>query len=140
MYLPGSKILATGDVLVSPEDGNGPPPWTTQSYSITPWLESFRRFDALDLAAIVPGQGPAMHDKTYLRRTIRLYAAVIDQVRAALAQGAVSLKAVQAAVNVDAIGREYGPDGKLSEEFHPWLLLFTKKVAQEALDGAISER
>ena len=98
MYLPGSKILATGDVLVSPEDGNGPPPWTTQSYSIT------------------------------------------DQVRAALAQGAVSLKAVQAAVNVDAIGREYSADGKLSDEFHPWLLLFTKKVAQEALDGAISER
>jgi glyoxylase-like metal-dependent hydrolase (beta-lactamase superfamily II) len=26
LYLPGSRILVTGDVLVSPEDGKGPPP------------------------------------------------------------------------------------------------------------------
>jgi cyclase len=31
LYLPAEKVLVTGDVLVSPEDGNGPPPWTTNS-------------------------------------------------------------------------------------------------------------
>ncbi|MEP6767221.1 MAG: MBL fold metallo-hydrolase [Acidobacteriota bacterium] len=136
LYLPASKILVMGDVLVSPEDGQGPPPWTTNSWAVTPWLDSLRRLEALDARAIVPGQGPAMRDKTYLRRTIQLFAAVIDQVHAALGRGIVRLKDVQAAVNVDAIGREYGANGTLSEDFHPWLESFTKKAMQEALDGA----
>ena len=110
LYLPGSRVLATGDVLVSPEDGHGPPPWTTNSWAITPWLESFRRLDALDLAAIVPGQGPVMHDKTYLRRTIELYAAILDQVHAALERGLVTQDEVRAAVDVDRIGLAYTPD------------------------------
>ena len=43
LYLPADKILVTGDVLVSPPDGEGPPPWTTNSYAIAPWLASLRR-------------------------------------------------------------------------------------------------
>jgi cyclase len=136
LYLPGSKILATGDVLVSPEDGHGPPPWTTNSWAITPWLETFRRLDALDVAAIVPGQGPVMHDKTYLRRTIELYAAIIDQVHAALERGLATLEEVQAAVDVDRIGLAYSPDTGLSEGFHGWVGRLSKKVMQESLDGA----
>jgi glyoxylase-like metal-dependent hydrolase (beta-lactamase superfamily II) len=140
LYLPGEKILATGDVLVSPEDGKGPPPWTTNSYSVTPWLETLRRLDSLDLVAIVPGQGPTMHDKTYLRRTIELFAAVIDQVHAALERGTVALDKVQAAVNVDVIGAAYIPGAPPSEDFHRWVANFSKKAMQEALDGAIGER
>jgi glyoxylase-like metal-dependent hydrolase (beta-lactamase superfamily II) len=121
MYLPAEKVLAMGDVLVSPEDGNGPPPWTTNSYAVTPWLESLRKLDALDAKAIVPGQGPAMHDKAYLRRTIALFAAVIDQVHAALEKGTVKLEEVQKAVDVDGIGREYTPGAPLAEDFHPWV-------------------
>jgi glyoxylase-like metal-dependent hydrolase (beta-lactamase superfamily II) len=48
LYLPAEKILVTGDVLVSPPDGQGPPPWTTNSYAIRPWLASLRRLDAFD--------------------------------------------------------------------------------------------
>jgi cyclase len=136
LYLPGDKVLVTGDVLVSPEDGNGPPPWTTNSYSVTPWLKDLRRLEALEAAVIVPGQGPVLHDKTYLRRTIQLFAAVIDQVQAALGRGVARLKEVQAAVHVDDIGRAYAPDGKLSEDFPEWLADFSKKAMQEALDGA----
>jgi hypothetical protein len=76
---------------------------------VTPWLESLRRLEALDPAVIVPGQGPVMHDKSYLERTIELFAAVIDQVHAALERELVTLKDVQAAVNVDRIGIEYAP-------------------------------
>jgi glyoxylase-like metal-dependent hydrolase (beta-lactamase superfamily II) len=137
LYLPGHKILVTGDALVSPEDGKGPPPWTTNSYSVTPWLESLRRLDALDVDAIVPGQGPVMHDRTYLRRTIELFAAVIDQVHAALERGAVALDQVQAAVNVDAIGLAYAPGSPLNGDFHRWVATFSKKALQEALDGAM---
>ena len=136
LYLPGSRVLVTGDVLVSPEDGQGPPPWTTNSYSVTPWLESLRRLEGLDARAIVPGQGPVMRDKAYLHRTIALFAAVITQVQAGLERGLVTLKEVQAAVDVDRIGREYTPGGPLSEDFHPWVATFAKKAMQEALDGA----
>lgn len=135
LYLPGHKVLVTGDALVSPEDGKGSPPWTTTSYSITPWLESLRRLEALDADVIVPGQGPAMHDKAYLRRTIRLFAAVLEQVHAALGRGLVRLSQVQAAVNVDGIGAEYTPGAPLSEDFHPVVANLVKKAMQEALDG-----
>lgn len=136
LYLPGERILVTGDVLVSPEDGNGPPPWTTNSYAVTPWLESLRRLEALDVKVIVPGQGPAMHDKSYLVRTVALFASIIDQVHAGLERGLVKLKEVQAAVDVDEIGRGYSPGAALSEEFHLVVGFFAKKAMQEALDGA----
>ena len=58
LYLPAEKILVTGDVLVSPPDGQGPPPWTTNWYAIAPWLASLRRLETFDAHVIVPGQGP----------------------------------------------------------------------------------
>jgi glyoxylase-like metal-dependent hydrolase (beta-lactamase superfamily II) len=136
LYLPGQKVLVTGDVLVSPEDGVGPPPWTTSSYSVTPWLESLRRMEALDVNAIVPGQGPVMRDKTYLRRTIQLWAAILDQVHAALERGLFKLSEVQAAVNVDRIGKEYAPGAPLTADFPLVVANLVKKAMQEALDGA----
>ena len=136
LYMPGSKVLATGDVLVSPENGQGPPPWTTNSYAITPWIGSLRRLEALDTRAVIPGQGPVMHDETYLRRTIELFSAVVGQVHKALESGRVRLEDVQAAVNVDAIGREYTPGAELGENFHTWVATLARKAMQEALDGA----
>ena len=120
LYLPAEKILVTGDVLVNQEEGNGPPPWTTNSYAITPWLESLRGLAALDVNVIVPGQGPAFHDKAYLELTIELFAAILDQVHAALERGLVTLDDVQAAVNVDAIGKGYTPGQAPGESFHRW--------------------
>ena len=110
------------------------------SYAISSWLESLRRLDALDVNAIVPGQGPAMHDKAYLRRTIELLAAIIDQVHASLDRGLVKLSQVQAAVNVDKIGLSYAPGTPLSEDFRIVVPLFAKKAMQEALDGGADEK
>jgi len=135
LYLPGSRLLATGDVLVSPEDGHGPPPWTTNSYSVTPWLETLRRLESLDLAAVVPGQGPVMHDRAYLHRTAELFAGVIGQVQTALERGAVRFEDVRKAVDVDRIGAEYTPGAPLAPGFHDWVDRFSKKAMQEALDG-----
>ncbi|HJT17933.1 MAG TPA: MBL fold metallo-hydrolase [Thermoanaerobaculia bacterium] len=141
LFLPAEKIVVTGDVLVSPEDGHGPPPWTTTSYAVSRWLDSLHRLDALDAAVIVPGQGPAMHDKTYLRRTIRLFSAVIDQVHAALAAGLATLPEVRKAVNVDSIGLDYMPGGTaLNDDFHLFVSSLVKKTMQDSLDGAINEK
>jgi glyoxylase-like metal-dependent hydrolase (beta-lactamase superfamily II) len=135
LLLPKERILVTGDVLVSPEDGEGPPPWTTNS-AVTSWLDSLRRLEALDAIVIVPGQGPAMHDKSYLRRTIALISAVIDQVHAALAQGTVKLKDVQAAIHVDDLARSFTPGKPLSEDYPLMLQFLVKKALAESLDGA----
>jgi glyoxylase-like metal-dependent hydrolase (beta-lactamase superfamily II) len=137
LYLPAEQLLVTGDVLVSPESGDGPPPWTTNSYSIAPWLASLRSFEALDVKVIVPGQGPAFHDKAYLKLTADLFASIIAQVHAALERGVFSLEEVQAAVNVDSIGRKYPPGAAaVSAPFKRLVATLVRKVYQESLDGA----
>ena len=135
LYLPAEKILVTGDVLVAPERGEGPPPWTTNSFAITPWLESLRAMEALDVTTIVPGQGKAFRDKAYLQLTIEVFAAIIDQVHAALERGVVGVDAVIAAVDVDALGRRYTPNAPLSSNFKPWVGALARRVYQESLDG-----
>jgi glyoxylase-like metal-dependent hydrolase (beta-lactamase superfamily II) len=138
LYLPKEKILVTGDVLVSQEDGQGPPPWTTNSYKISPWLASLRTLSTLDLNVIVPGQGPAMRDKTYLMLTIDLFASTLAQVHSALESGKVTLAEVTSAVNLDSLGARYTP-GVAKPTWDDWPLwkkYFLEKVYQESLDGA----
>lgn len=135
LYLPAEKIMVTGDVLVAPESGEGPPPWTTNSFSITPWLESLRAMEALEVTTIVPGQGKAFRDKAYLQLTIEVFTAIIDQVHSALERGVVGVDAVIAAVDVDALGRRYTPNAPLGPNFKPWVAGLTRKVYQESLDG-----
>lgn len=140
LYLPAERVLVMGDVLVSPETGEGPPSWTTNSYAIAAWLKSLRAAEALEAFVVVPGQGGAFRDKEYLRLTIELFASITEQVDAALRRGLVTLSEVQAAVNVDAIGRKYRRDGTLTPDFPGLVKMIAKKVHQEALDGAASAR
>ena len=136
LYLPGEKILVMGDALVTQEEGNGPPPWTTNSYAITPWLNSLRGLERLDANIVVPGQGPVFRDKVYLKLTGDLFESIIAQVHAALERGLVPLSEVQAVVNVDAIGRQYSPG--LTEpdpRFRALVSALVRKVHQESLDG-----
>lgn len=138
LYLPAEKILVTGDVFVRPESGDGPPPWTTNSYAITPWLASLRQFEAMDARIIVPGQGPAQYDKASLELTADAFAAILDQVHAALERGVFRLDDVQAAVDVDAIGVQFTPGATTpSEGFKRWVATVVRKVLQESLDGVI---
>jgi glyoxylase-like metal-dependent hydrolase (beta-lactamase superfamily II) len=138
LYLPAEKLLVTGDVLASPEDGSGPPPWTTNSYAIRPWLDSLRRLDALDAVIIVPGQGPAMRDESYLRLTVELFTSVVSQVDAALVRGLFKVDEVVGAVDLDAIGKRY-PGGRVGPDT-PFGLMsanLVRKALQEALDGGV---
>ena len=136
LYLPAEKILVMGDALVTQEEGNGPPPWTTTSYAITPWLNSLRGLERLDATIVVPGQGPAFHDKAYLRLTGDLFESIIGQVHAALERGLVTLAEVQAAVNVDSIGRRYTPNATEPDpRFRSLVSALVRKVHQESLDG-----
>jgi cyclase len=138
LYLPAEKILVTGDVLVSPEDGQGPPPWTTNSYAISPWLTSLRRLEAFDAGVIVPGQGPPMRDKAYLRLTVQWFAGIVDGVQRALERGIYKADDIVAAVNLDAIGRQF-PKGRTGPDtpFGAVTARLVRKAAQEALDGIV---
>jgi len=136
LYLPAEKILVMGDALVTQEEGNGPPPWTTNSYAITPWLNSLRGLERLDAGIVVPGQGPAFRDKAYLKLTGDLFASIISQVHAALQRGLVPLSEVQAVVNVDSIGRLYTPNATEPDpRLRALVSALVRKVHQEALDG-----
>ena len=138
LYLPGERILVTGDVLVRQETGVGAQPWTTNSYKITPWLVSLRALEALDAGIIVPGQGPELRDKAYLRLTIAMYEAIIRQVHAALERGAVRLDQVQAAVKLDDIREQFTRgDATQNARFDQMVLSLIRKVAQEARDGIV---
>ncbi|HUQ83368.1 MAG TPA: MBL fold metallo-hydrolase [Gemmatimonadaceae bacterium] len=138
LYLPGEKILVMGDALVTQEEGNGPPPWTTNSYAITPWRNSLRGLERLDAGIVVPGQGPAFRDKAYLKLTGDLFDAIITQVHGALERGIVKLADVQAVVNVDSIGRQYSPNATAPDpRFRSLVSALVRKVHQESLDGVV---
>lgn len=120
------------------EDAEGVQPWTTNSYQISPWLASLKRLEALDLATIVPGQGPAMRDEEFLRNTIAMYEAIITQVHAALERGVVRLADVQAAVRLDEIRQRFTKgDATLDAEFRRVAAGLIAKVFQEAHDGVV---
>ena len=74
--VPDAKVVMTGDVLVFPF------PFATQSY-IGEWARVLHRVDAMDVSAIVPGHGPVMHDKDYLRLIAGLMESIDAQVAAA---------------------------------------------------------
>ena len=136
LYLPRERILVTGDALVRREDGTGAQPWTTNSYKISAWLMSLRFMEGLDAGVIVPGQGPALRDKTYLRTTIALYESIIRQVHAALERGATRMDQVQSAVKLDDIRQQFTQgDSALNARFDALAAALIRKVAQEARDG-----
>ena len=140
LFLPREKIVVTGDVLVSPPDGQGAPPWTTNSYAIAPWLASLRRLQALDVTTIVPGQGPVFRDKRYLTITADLYESITKQVHAALERGVFKVDEVRKAVDVDNIGRQY-PGGAVGpgSRFDQLVTSLTRKILQESLDGIVRQ-
>jgi glyoxylase-like metal-dependent hydrolase (beta-lactamase superfamily II) len=136
LYLPAEKVLVMGDALVTQEDGDGPPAWTTSSFAVTPWLNSLRSLERLDAKVVVPGQGPAFHDKTYLKLTGDLFESIIAQVHAALERGLVSVSDVQAVIDVDSIGRRFSPNATDPDpRFRALVSALVRKVHQEALDG-----
>ena len=138
LYLPKEKMLITGDVLVRAEDGRGAQPWTTNSYKISPWLESLKHMERLDVNVIVPGQGPALFDKIYLRNTIALYESIIRQVRAASSRGQFRMSELLAAVDLKEIRTRFtADDPALNARFDPMAAALIRKAYQEAHDGLL---
>ena len=92
VYVPDQKFMATGDVVVWPT------PYAINSY-IGSWISVMDKLLAMDVSTIVPGHGPAMHDKRYMQTERRLLADLNDQVKGAVAQG-LSLDETKKKVNL----------------------------------------
>lgn len=135
LYLPKEKLLLTGDLIVYPVT------WTTQSYQITPWMNSLKMLSRMDVNVIIPGHGPALRDKNYLNLVAELFDSAVTQVRAALEQGNVTAEDVKKVVNFDAIRVKFTKDDKdLNSAFQGTVNSLVDKVYLEARDGMRSRR
>ena len=79
-YLPDSKTLLTGDLVVFPF------PFATEPY-VTEWAAVMRRIEAMDVTRIVPGHGPVMNDKQYVRNVAEVLESISSQATAAYQPG-----------------------------------------------------
>jgi CubicO group peptidase (beta-lactamase class C family)/glyoxylase-like metal-dependent hydrolase (beta-lactamase superfamily II) len=114
VYLPGERIVATGDMLTFPI----PFGYTASPLSM---LETLRRLEALDVDRLVPGHGPVLEGKDYLRRVIELFDSTIQAVRGCVAAG---LDENETRESVDLKEQEAlftGGDPLLAHLFDRWL-------------------
>ena len=79
-YLPESKTLLTGDLVVFPF------PFATESY-ITEWAAVMRTIERMDLTRIVPGHGPVMTNTQYVREVADVLESISRQAKAAYQPG-----------------------------------------------------
>jgi glyoxylase-like metal-dependent hydrolase (beta-lactamase superfamily II) len=95
LYLPNEKVLITGDAV------SYPVPYV--SAHPREQAESLAALARLDVEVIVPGHGPAFHDKSFLALELRLIDSVLKGVREGLRGGAQNLAELQRAVTVDEL-------------------------------------
>ena len=81
VFLPKERIAATGDLFVQPV------PFGIGSY-YEEWVATLGKVDALEADVLVPGHGFVQRDRAYLRQVQALIAALVEQVKVAVAAGA----------------------------------------------------
>ncbi len=80
VFLPGEKILITGDVVVFPV------PYAGGSFP-QEWLEVLNEIDTLDFEVLIPGHGPVQRDRTYFSRLTDLIAFVVAEIESSAQRG-----------------------------------------------------
>lgn len=110
LYLPKEKILITGDAVSYPISYVSDHPYEE--------LSDLKMLSQLDVNTIVPGHGPAFHDKAFLLQEIALFESVIDGVAKARAGGAKTVEDFQKAVTVDELREKFAHgDSDLEQRF-----------------------
>jgi cyclase len=80
IYVPDTKVLITGDLLVAPT------PFAMGSF-IDEWILTMKALAAIDAVTIVPGHGPVEHDKQYMLLLTEALESLSQQAHAAVKQG-----------------------------------------------------
>ena len=130
LYIPQEKLLVTGDTI------HYPLPDFNSNIPLGRLNKSLKRLNELDVQMIVPGHGPALQGKDFLKLTIELQDEVIRQVGEIEKRGTVTVEEMAKLVNVDAI-REKFPrkDADFNEEFQQIVGLMVDNASREARDG-----
>jgi cyclase len=128
LYLPAEKVLFSGDLLTYPV------PFCADSHP-GDWIASLETLSRLDASTIVPGHGPAQHDKAYLNLVLESLRSVQQQVQDALHRG-LSFQETQKAVKLDAIrsGFTHG-DPELGASFDGNFTPIVRQMYDEATEG-----
>lgn len=130
VHVPDAGVLATGDVVVHPF------PFATQSY-LTEWARVLRQVERFDAPILVPGHGPVLRDRDYVRTLAELFESVMAQARAAYAPG-TSADALRTHVDVAALrARICHGDALLERNFDAMVLGWGVDRAWQELSGAL---
>ena len=128
LYLPKERVLLTGDAVSYPIPYVTPPP--------SRHAASLRALARLDVDVIVPGHGPAFHDKRFLELEIRLLESVMAGVHEALQKGLTTLDQVQNVVTVDDLREEFaGQDEDLQRRYRQRVRDLVRIAIREERDG-----
>ena len=128
LYLPKEKILVTGDVISYPVPYFTPP--------LSQHARSLRMLAQIDAGVIIPGHGPAWHDKTFLNLEAELFETIVSQVNQAAQQGLVTVEEIQKRVNVEPLRLKFTHDDKdLNAKFQRYVGRMIENASREARDG-----
>jgi len=130
LYMPNEKILVTGDVVSYPIPYFTPP--------IGEHAKTLRRLGALDAAIIVPGHGPAWHDKDFMNLEAELFESIVGQVTAAVQRGLVTEEEIKKAVDVETLRPRFAHgDPELDAKYRRYVGRMIENACREARDGKI---
>lgn len=98
--------------------------------------KSLRTLAQFDADVIIPGHGPAWHNKQFLNLEAELLETVVTQVRQAVQQGMVTVEDVQKMVNVEFLRVKFTQDDKdLNGKFRRYVNRMVENAYREARDG-----
>ncbi len=128
LYLPKEKILVTGDLLSYPVPYFTPP--------LSQHAKSLRTLAQFDANVIIPGHGPAWHDKDFLNLEAELFETIVSQVGQAVQQGMVTVEEVQKAVDVEFLRVKFTHDDQdLNGKFRRYVTRMVENAYRDARDG-----
>lgn len=130
LYMPKEKILVTGDVVSCPIPYFTPP--------IGEHAKTLRKLAALDVAVVVPGHGPAWHDKDFMNLEAELFESIGRQVTAAVQKGLVTEEEIKKTVDVENLRPKFSRgDPELDAKYRRYVDHMIENACREARDGKI---
>ena len=133
VYVPDSKVLISGDLLVAPT------PYAYVSF-LTDWIQTLSKLRTMEVVAIVPGHGPVQHDKHYVELVENLLQSVRDQTQSAV-KGGLSLEATFAKVDLQRFRKQLaGEDILRNRAFDMGFVKpGVERAWREAKEGSLSD-
>jgi cyclase len=130
LYLPEESMLVTGDLLSSPVPNFGA--------FLGRHLESLRKLGEMEAELIIPGHGPAFHDKVFLNLEADLLDSVVNQVVRAVQRGSVTEEDIERAVDVEPFRTRFTHgDAELNERFRRYVKRMVGNASYEARGGRL---